>query len=65
MLDLGERAAVESERLLPQDRRVHAAQERARFEAELLDEQLPSLAVDLERLRLPPRSVESEHQVRA
>ena len=64
VLDLGDRAAADRERLLAQDRRVHAAQERARLEAELLDEQLPSLAVDLERLRLPAGAVEREHQLR-
>ncbi len=43
---------------------MHAAQERARLEAELLDEQLPALAIDLERLRLPTGAVEREHQLR-
>ena len=65
VLDLGDRAAVDRERLLAEDRRVHAAQQRARLEAELLDEQLPSLAVDLERLRLPAGAVEREHELRA
>ena len=42
---------------------MHAAQERARLEAQLLDEQLAALAVDLERLRLPAGAVEREHEL--
>src|SRR4029077_17012171 len=52
-------------RLLPQDRRVHPAQERARLQPQLLDEELPSLAVRLERLRLSSGAVEREHQLGA
>ena len=44
---------------------MHAAQKRARLEAQLLDEQLAALAIDLERLRLPARAVEREHQLGA
>ncbi len=53
VLRLGDGAAADGKRLLAEDRRVHAAQERARLETELLDEQLPPFAVDLERLGLP------------
>ena len=65
VLDLGDRATIDRERLLAQDRGVHAAQERARLEAQLRDEQLAALAVGLERLRLPARAVEGEHQLGA
>ena len=64
MLHLGHRAAADRERLLAEDRGVHSAQERARLEPELLDEELAAFAVDLERLRLPARAVEGEHQLR-
>ena len=63
VLDLGDRAASDGERLLAQDRGVHAPQEWARLEAQLLDEKLAALAVHLERLRLPSRAVEREHQL--
>src|SRR5438067_2015940 len=56
-------AAVDGERLRPEDRGMHAAQKRARLEPQLLDEQLASLAVGLERLRLPAGAVEGEHQL--
>ena len=44
---------------------MHAAQERARLEAQLLDEELAALAVGLERLRLPAGAVEGEHELGA
>ena len=65
VLDLGDRAAADRERLLAQDRRVHAAQERARLESQLLHEQLAALAVDLERLRLPTGAIQGEHELSA
>src|SRR5436305_2036331 len=62
VLDLGDRAAVGRERLLAEDRGVHAPQERARLEAQLLDEELAAFAVGLERLSLPAGAVEGEHE---
>ena len=64
VLHLGHRAAADRERLLAEDRGVHSAQERARLEAELFDEELAPFPVGLERLRLPARAVEREHQLR-
>ena len=65
VLDLGDRAAVDRERLLAEDRGVHAAQERTRLQAQLLDEELAALAVRLERLRLAAGAVEGEHELGA
>src|SRR5205823_11568540 len=58
-------AAVGRERLLAEDRGVHAPQERARLEAQLLDEELAAFAVGLERLSLPAGAVEGEHELGA
>ena len=50
--------------LLPQDRAVQALQLRSRLQAELFDERPTCGAVGLERIRLPARTVERQHQLR-
>ena len=50
-------------RVLPEDRRFELAQLRARLEAELLHEDTARVAIRLERVCLPPRAVEREHQL--
>ena len=47
--------------ILAQDRLLQLAQRLPRLDAELLDEAPPRLAVDSERLGLPPRPIEGEH----
>ena len=48
-----------------EDRLLELPQLRARLEAELVGEQLPAAAVGVERVGLPSRPVEGEHQLRA
>ena len=48
-----------------EDRALQPAQCRRRLDTELVPQRLPHPPVDLERLRLPTRSVEREHQLRA
>src|SRR5205085_10261481 len=52
-------------RVLAQDRAVQLLQRRAGLDPELVDEDAPSVVVDLERFRLPARAVEREHQLAA
>ena len=52
-------------RLLPQDRAVQLLERRARLDPELVDERAPRVLVHLERLGLPARPVEREHQLAA
>jgi hypothetical protein len=52
-------------RVLAQDRALQRAQLRARLEPEFLDEQAPSFAVSVERVRLPPGAVQRQHQLGA
>ena len=49
--------------LLPQDRAVELLELRARLEPELVDERAARVLVRVERLRLPPRAVERQHQL--
>ena len=58
------RARASEADLLAEDRAVELLQRRARVDPELLDERAASLLVGLERLGLPPRAVEREHQLR-
>jgi hypothetical protein len=53
---------VIEDRILAQDRLLELAQLFAGLDPELLDELAPDVAVGLERLGLPPRSVERQHQ---
>ena len=50
---------------MPQDRLLELVQRRARLDPELVDEQPPRLAIDLERLDLPAGAVERAHEHRA
>src|SRR5204862_6847660 len=52
-------------RVVTQDRALELLELRARLEPELLDEDAATLAVARERLRLPARPVEREHQLPA
>jgi hypothetical protein len=52
-------------RILAQDRAVQLLQRRAGLDPEFVDEHAPRVVVDLERFRLPARSVEREHQLAA
>jgi hypothetical protein len=52
-------------RILAQDRLVEVAQRAAGLDSELLDEDRPRFLIRLERLRLPPGTVEGEHQLSA
>ena len=52
-------------RVLAQDRLLELAQLCPRLEPELLVERAPSLAVGLERVRLPARAVERKHELGA
>ena len=52
-------------RLLAQNRLLELLERRARIDAELLDERAARVPVDVERLRLPPRAVEREHELGA
>ena len=56
---LGER------RILAQDRLLELLQRRAWLDPQLVHQQPPPLAVPVERLRLPPRAIEGEHQLGA
>ena len=58
------RCEVES-RVLSEDRLLELLEGRARLDPELVDEQPPGLAVDLERLGLATGAVEREHELRA
>ena len=49
--------------ILAENRLLEVLQSRPRLDAELVDEGCPRPAVGLERLRLPPRAVEREHQL--
>ena len=49
--------------LLPEDRRVQLLQLAARLDAELLDEHAACVLVGIERLGLPARPVQREHQL--
>jgi hypothetical protein len=51
-------------RVLAQNRSLELAKCRSRLEAELFRQMLARCAVDVERLRLPPRSIERQHQLR-
>jgi hypothetical protein len=55
---------VES-RLLRENRLLESPQMRARLHPELVGEQPPASPIDLERLRLPVRTVERQHQLAA
>ncbi len=59
----GERRLERS--VLAQDRLLELAQLRAGLEPQLLVERAPSVAVGLERVRLPPGAVESKHELGA
>ena len=48
-----------------EDRALEPVELLARLDAELVDQQPPPVAVDLQRLRLPPRAVEGEHELSA
>ena len=62
----GERRLLEQERLvLAEDRGLELAELGARIDAELLDERLARGAVGGERVGLPSRAVEREHELRA
>ena len=52
-------------RVMAKDRLLELVQGRARLDAELLDEQPPRLAIDLERLGLATRAVERLHERRS
>ena len=52
-------------RLVTEDRLLEIQQHAARLETELVDERAPRLLVDGERIGLPPRPVEREHERRA
>ena len=52
-------------RIMAKDRLLELLQGRARLDAELLDEQPPRLAIDLERLDLATRAVERPHERRS
>ena len=52
-------------RLLAEDRRVQLLERRRRLDAELLDEHPARLLIGLERLGLPPASIEGEHELAA
>src|SRR5438034_8234476 len=52
-------------RVLAQDRALELLQRSARLEPELVAQQLARVAVDRQRIRLPPRAVESQHQLTA
>ena len=59
-------APVEVEpRILLQDRSLERLERRGRVDAELLDQGAPRLLVGLERLGLPARPVQREHQLTA
>ena len=61
-----ERRLLEQERLvLAEDRGLELAQLRAGVDAELLDQRLARGAVGGERVGLPARAVEREHELRA
>ena len=51
--------------ILPQDRSLELSECMGRLDAELFDKRAASVLVGIERLRLPARAVESEHQLRA
>ena len=59
------RAREVERRILAQDRLLELAERLARLDAELLDEPLARVRVDAQRLRLPPRAVEREHELPA
>ena len=52
-------------RILPQDRGLEPLQRRRRLDSELVDEAAARLLVELERLGLPPRAVERDHELAA
>jgi hypothetical protein len=52
-------------RLMGENRALELLEHPARLEAELVDEERAPAAVRLERLRLPARPVQREHQLRA
>ena len=52
-------------RILSEDRAVQLLQRWAGLDSELVDEHAPGVVVDLERFRLPARSIEREHQLAA
>ena len=57
------RRFLQSQRgVMAKDRLLELLQGRAWFDAELVDEQLPRLAIDLERLHLAVRAVERLHE---
>ena len=51
-------------RIVLEDRLLELAELAARLQPELIGEQVPAAAVDVERVRLPSRAVEREHQLR-
>ena len=51
--------------LVPEDLRLEPLQLGARLDAQLVDEPISSLLVDLERLHLAARAIEREHQLPA
>src|SRR5262245_59732643 len=51
--------------VLLEDRPLQLPQSRARLERKLLDEERPPGTVDSKRIRLPPGTVEREHELRA
>ena len=57
------RATQVQPRVLAQDRRVQPAQLAAGFDADLVDERGTRAAVGLQRLRLPTRAIQREHQL--
>ncbi len=57
----GRRCRGGEARLLPQDRPLELLERGARLEAELVGEDAARVAVDLERVGLPPAAVEGEH----
>src|SRR5581483_6748133 len=59
----GHRSSPARRRLLAEDRRLEPLEERARLEPERVHERPAALPVDLERVRLPARAVEGEHQL--
>ena len=62
---LGDRHVRVERPILVQDRLLHVAQRSARFDAELLDQRLAGCVEGGERVRLPTRSVERQHQLAA
>ncbi len=50
-------------RLLPEDRRIELLEPGTRIDSHLVRQHSPRLVVGLERLGLPPRSVERKHQL--